>query len=96
MENRKPGSFEYENEEGPGRTPLKEPRPQPFGNFHLRDSDEELIAQLHPKHQAILRSNGGYAEIAETLNIPLGTVRSRLHRARAALVLLRQGSAGTT
>ena len=96
MENRHIGSSGYEKDgEARGNSPLRGPRPQPFGNFDLRDSDDSLIAQMTPKHQAILWCKGGYTEIAQKLNIPLGTVRSRLHRARAALVMMRQAIAGT-
>jgi hypothetical protein len=72
---------------------VKRPRPQALGNFQLRESDECLIAQMTLEHQAILRSEGAYAATAQKLRIPLGTVRSRLHRARAALTLLREQAA---
>lgn len=52
---------------------------------HLREAFEELT----PEHQAILvlRVVEGlaYDEIAQTLNVPAGTVMSRLSRARAEL-----------
>ena len=52
---------------------------------------------LPPEHRAVLTLGDmeglGYEELAEVLDCPLGTVRSRLFRARAAFkkVLLRQG-----
>jgi DNA-directed RNA polymerase specialized sigma24 family protein len=37
-----------------------------------------------------LTTQGNYAEIARSLNLPPGTVRSRMHRARKALAKLRR------
>lgn len=60
----------------------------------LPDVDSELILmralkELAPEHRSLLwlREVEGqsYAELAEILNIPIGTVRSRLHAAREAL-----------
>lgn len=62
-------------------------------NFNLKDGDDALMHKLTLRHSAILKSSavhsGKYNLIAEELQIPLGTVRSRLHRARAALSILR-------
>jgi hypothetical protein len=60
-----------------------------FKGMHLLESDEALLANLAPKEQAVLRSSGSYEERARELNIPLGTLRSRLHRAWSKLVALR-------
>lgn len=53
------------------------------------DAAREIIASLPPLQREILdlRFTQGlsYAEIAEALNIPLGTVRSRLHHAVGAI-----------
>ena len=43
------------------------------------DADDALIILLHDLQEV------RYEEISETLDIPLGTVKSRLHRARQAL-----------
>jgi RNA polymerase sigma-70 factor (ECF subfamily) len=52
---------------------------------HLR----EAFAGLTPEHQAVLAlrvvEEQSYEEIAATLGIPIGTVMSRLSRARAEL-----------
>ena len=45
----------------------------------LKPSDDPLVDYLSPMHQQILRAH-----------IPVGTVRSRLSRARSALVQLRR------
>lgn len=57
-----------------------------------QESDAEVrdaIAALTPEHQAIIDladiQGLGYEEISSVLDCPLGTVRSRLCRARAAL-----------
>jgi len=62
----------------------------PFRRFVIFESDEPLIAVLSPDHQNVLRLTGSYAEMVAQLQVPPGTLRSRLHRARAALAALRQ------
>jgi RNA polymerase sigma-70 factor (ECF subfamily) len=64
--------------------------PAPAPNTHLPDNRlliETLLDRLSPPMRAalVLREIEGleYDEIAETLQIPVGTVRSRLHSARA-------------
>lgn len=59
----------------------------------LRDEQierlREVIARLEPDRRSVLVlrdvDGRGYDEIAEILNLPKGTVRSRLHRARCDL-----------
>jgi len=58
--------------------------------FPLTEQDEPLLAQLSPRYVEILRQEGQMADIATRLNLPIGTVKSRLHRARAALATLRR------
>ena len=69
----------------------KPKRIQRFIRFVLKPGDEELIGQLSTNQQAILAVKGSYEERGMRLGIPPGTVRSRLHRARSALVRLREG-----
>ena len=69
----------------------KPKRIQRFIRFVLKPGDEELIGQLSTNQQAILALKGSYEERGMRLGIPPGTVRSRLHRARSALVRLREG-----
>jgi len=50
---------------------------------------QQAFAQLSPEHQAVLTlrvvEDLPYEDIARTLNVPIGTVMSRLSRARAEL-----------
>lgn len=57
--------------------------------FKMLPGDEARIDKLQPSFQEILRATGTYQEIATKLGVALGTVRSRLNRARAALMLVR-------
>lgn len=66
--------------------------PKPGQRLETVERAEVLMAaleQLTPEHRAILllreMDDMGYEEIAETLELPIGTVRSRLHRARCQL-----------
>ena len=68
-----------------------------------RSEDERLlaaaIAKLSPEHRAVLSMKDidglKYEDIAEAMRVPIGTVRSRLHRARLELRnLLDPGSVG--
>ena len=59
--------------------------------LHREEVDEVLaaLAELPPKYRAALTLRHmqelSYQEVADTLGIPLGTVKTHLHRARAAL-----------
>jgi RNA polymerase sigma-70 factor (ECF subfamily) len=59
-----------------------------------RATMQEALAELQVQFREILLlcevEEMSYQEISETLSIPLGTVMSRLHRARAALRCLLQ------
>ena len=58
----------------------------------IEESDQDLLGKLKPRYTAILMAARGqsYEKIALAKNMAVGTVRSRLHRARAALVKLRE------
>lgn len=58
-------------------------------NFTLQESDFSLLGKLSQAHKEILLTEGTYLEKAAALNIPIGTVRSRLSRARRNLIALR-------
>ncbi len=61
----------------------------------LRDTVSGLLEQINPDQRAclVLRSQEGlsYEEIAQALNINMNTVRSRIKRAREALLALYKG-----
>ncbi|MCC6649686.1 MAG: sigma-70 family RNA polymerase sigma factor [Candidatus Eisenbacteria bacterium] len=64
-----------------------------------RDSAlQDCFAQLPPEQQAVLAlrvmQDMSYDEIAKTLNVPIGTVMSRLSRARVELKKLMQQRSG--
>ncbi len=61
-----------------------------FWHHKIMPSDKSLIERLPENQRVLLQSQGQYRERAERFGIPVGTVRSRLHRARTALDILRQ------
>lgn len=54
-----------------------------------RNTVESLIDQLKPEYREVIylryMQHYAYEEIAEQLNIPLGTVKTRIHRAKCEL-----------
>lgn len=60
-----------------------------FLGFVMYPSDKGLIELMPPTYQEALRATGSYADRAAKLNMPQGTIRSRLNRARERLVKLR-------
>jgi len=92
----KPGAHDAEHPDRHARAmpPNQERVAAPSRGFIIFESDEPLIATLQPYHQNVLRWTGPYAEMAAQLQVSPGTLRSRLHRARAALVALRQKQSG--
>lgn len=71
------------------RSELADPAPDPSITVTDRAALDAALATLSPEFRAavVLRDVAGldYAEIAEALEIPAGTVRSRIARGRAAL-----------
>ena len=78
-------------EENRDQTNLPRPRAQKYLRFKLEPRDTALLEQLSEPYRAVLLFQGSYQDCATALNIPIGTVRSRLHRARTALEALRNG-----
>lgn len=65
-------------------------------SFILHASDAAHIARLSEAHAAVLalfRENSNYEAMAQALSVPIGTVKSRLNRARAKIVELRAEAA---
>jgi DNA-directed RNA polymerase specialized sigma24 family protein len=62
---------------------------QRFLNFRLQAKDHALLEQLSKDQREMLLSEGSYKDKAARFGVALGTVRSRMHRARAALEALR-------
>jgi RNA polymerase sigma factor (sigma-70 family) len=77
----------YDDEEAEMQIP--DPGPRPDVKLQRREAVErleEVIAELPPHYRVItlLRHDQelSYEEIAEVLDLPLGTVKARIHRAR--------------
>jgi RNA polymerase sigma-70 factor, ECF subfamily len=82
--------FEGLGDEAAGRLTGDEPTPaQAFDARHFDSDVQQALAALAPEYRAavVLCDIEGlsYEEIADTLGIKLGTVRSRIHRGRAQL-----------
>ena len=66
------------------------PRPEEVAARHAEERRvRELIQSLPPHYRIVVmlrhQEDFSYEEIASTLNLPLGTVKARIHRARALL-----------
>lgn len=64
---------------------------RPRARFHQTPENEPLLEKLVPEHRDVLAASGSYEDIAAQLSLPVGTVKSRLHRARKALEKMRAG-----
>jgi RNA polymerase sigma-70 factor (ECF subfamily) len=78
------------SEEAAARIPSRSVSPdQLYADTHFDDDIQKALAALSPDFRAavVLCDIEGltYEEVAETLGIKLGTVRSRIHRGRAQL-----------
>src|SRR5690348_9497471 len=82
--------FEGLGDDAAGRLSGDEPTPaQAFDDRHLDGDVQQALAALAPEYRAavVLCDIEGlsYEEVAVTLGVKLGTVRSRIHRGRAQL-----------
>jgi RNA polymerase sigma-70 factor (ECF subfamily) len=72
--------------------PLHDPEPGPLEILEQQEIREKVqlaLNQLDPEDAAVILlrdlQDVSYNEVADVLEIPVGTVKSRLHRARQAL-----------
>ncbi|NLG23057.1 MAG: RNA polymerase sigma factor SigE [Actinomycetales bacterium] len=82
--------FDALSEEAAARLPSRLRTPEEeYDVTHLDDDVQRALAALSPQFRAavVLSDIEGYSyeEVAQTLGIKLGTVRSRIHRGRAQL-----------
>ncbi len=60
-----------------------------FGDLELKDRLEKAIARLPPNHRLLIAAHYlegvQYEDLAEALELPLGTVKTQLHRAKQQL-----------
>ena len=54
--------------------------------LYLDRLDHRFVMPLKLAHQGI-----GYDKVAEALHVPIGSVKSRIHRARGAIERMRKG-----
>jgi RNA polymerase sigma-70 factor (ECF subfamily) len=83
---------EAEDSAHPNEPPDRSVSASPDWHLQRREEDERLqqaLAKLSSEYRLVLilrdMDELSYEEIAEVLDIPIGTVRSRLHRARLEL-----------
>jgi RNA polymerase sigma-70 factor, ECF subfamily len=66
-----------------------------FTDFELRDRLEKAIEQLPPQYRLLIAGHYlegvRYEDLAEAMNLPLGTVKTQLHRAKRQLRQLLEG-----
>jgi RNA polymerase sigma-70 factor (ECF subfamily) len=64
-------------------------RDRQFGDLELRDRLEKAIARLPPNYRLVIAAHYlegvQYTDLAEALGLPLGTVKTQLHRAKQQL-----------
>ena len=67
-------------------------RDRQFGDLELRDRLEKAIARLPANYRLLIAAHYlrgvQYEEIADAMNLPLGTVKTQLHRAKKQLRVL--------
>jgi len=64
--------------------------------YQLTEADLAVLDRLDFRQRAILTAEGTYEEMAVAFGVPIGTIRSRLNRARKALSELHKAEAERT
>jgi RNA polymerase sigma-70 factor (ECF subfamily) len=77
----------------PDDRPSDDPTPYEHADASARAAEvQRALAKLSPEHRAVLVLHDlqdlDYAEVAEAVGVPVGTVKSRIHRARAEMARL--------
>jgi RNA polymerase sigma-70 factor, ECF subfamily len=83
-----------------GRTPLDPGGPDPaFSDLELRDRLQKAMARLPARYRVLVAAHYlkgvRYEDIAEAMDLPLGTVKTHLYRAKAQLRALLTETEGT-
>lgn len=55
----------------------------------ITESDAPLIVEMGKTHREVLLASGSYEELAVQFSVPLGTIKSRISRARTELAKMR-------
>lgn len=93
----------YENDEGGGLTlDIKMPGPDPEENIIRKQKNilmRDVVEKLKPKYRTLVQlryfEELSYEEIAEQLNLPIGTVKAQLFRSRDLLYnILKKSQSG--
>jgi RNA polymerase sigma-70 factor (ECF subfamily) len=75
--------------EGGREAPLPSSRDRQFGDLEVRDRLEKAIARLPAHYRLLIAAHYlkgvQYEELAEAFDLPLGTVKTQLHRAKQQL-----------
>jgi RNA polymerase sigma-70 factor (ECF subfamily) len=75
--------------EGGREAPLPSSRDRQFGDLEVRDRLEKAIARLPANYRLLIAAHYlkgvQYEELAEAFDLPLGTVKTQLHRAKQQL-----------
>jgi RNA polymerase sigma-70 factor (ECF subfamily) len=89
QEKRLPLTLSLDDPEGP---PAPATHDRTFGDVMLKDRLEKAIARLPLSYQILVNGHYlkgmQYEELAQSLEIPMGTVKTHLHRAKRQLRLL--------
>ena len=78
------------------RVPAPSSVDRQFSDFELRDRLEKAIAQLPTQYRLLIAGHYlqgvQYEDLADAMNLPLGTVKTQLHRAKRQLRQLLEGN----